>query len=562
MSHPNTKKKTSSKPQTQRFSLYNSVANYFVLLVFILLPLFVNITVNGSFPFLHFENGYYSIRHQKFYLFIAMAAMAVIGEVLVLFTEGIAQTRDKYDLTSRDSLLKKISVTDWAALAFLVVCAVSTLFSANKEMAFFGECKGHGRNNGLLLMLAYVLVYFVVSRAFRYREHIFVALAVTASVVYLIAVLNCFNIDPLNMFVNFKNDETVSRDFLTTIGNKNMFATYICVTLPVAAGMAVFTQKLACRIVYLITAGLGTMAMIVCDSDSAVLGTAAFIAVLLVAHVRYIDRLKRLFLVFTVMLVSTKALSLIAQASGNNHKDLSAFPCQFMHAPVTYALLAIVALITAALYFLDAKKPGVTLPKAAPVALASVFGAVVLFVLGAMFYFTNIDTKTDLGSMERLLRFNEAWGTHRGVMWIDSMKVFGDSSLFEKLFGAGPEMFYYKFEPYFPDLYRFGDGSTDAAHNEYIQYLINVGILGLCAYLTFVGSALTRAFKAVKKQPQAIVFGAAVAAYLAQAVVNIALPIGTPLFIIFVALCENAARQAALSGGQTDNAPSAKEKTA
>lgn len=544
MSRPNTSKKAVSTPQTQRFSLYNSAANYFVLLIFILLPLFVNITVNGSFPFLHFENGYYGIRHQKYYLFIALAAFAAVGEVLVLFTEGIAQTRDKYDLTSRDKIMKKISVTDWAVLALLVVCAISTVFSANREMSFFGEYKGHGRNNGLLLMLMYVLGYFIVSRAFRFREHIFIALSVTASAVYLLAVLNCFNIDPLGMFVKMKGDEVVMRDFLTTIGNKNMFSTYICVTLPAAAGLAVYTEKLACRAVYLVTVALGSIAMIVCDSDSAVLGTAAFAAVLLIAHVRFISRLKRLFLVFTIMLASSKALYLISQATGNSHKELSALPYKMMLSPVTYALLVIVAVITAALYLLDAKKPGATLPKAVPVALAAVFAAGVAAVLGAVIYFTNVDTKTDLGSMERLLRFNEAWGTHRGVMWIDSIKVFGDSSIFEKLFGAGPEMFYYKFEPYFKDLYRFGDGSTDAAHNEYIQYLINIGILGLSAYLTFVGSALYRAFKAIKKQPQAIVFIAAVSAYLAQAVVNIALPIGTPLFMVFVALCENAARQA------------------
>ena len=73
---------------------------------------------------------------------------------------------------------------------------------------------------------------------------------------------------------------------------------------------------------------------------------------------------------------------------------------------------------------------------------------------------------------------------------------------------------------------------------------MNIGIVGLTAYLAFTLGALVRAFKAAKREPIALVFAAAVVAYLAQAVVNIALPIGTPLFIIFVSLCEAVSRRA------------------
>ena len=129
-------------------------------------------------------------------------------------------------------------------------------------------------------------------------------------------------------------------------------------------------------------------------------------------------------------------------------------------------------------------------------------------------------------------------------MWNKSLEAFGGFNVFNKLFGTGPETLFYTFSPYFGELAeRFGDGSTDAAHNEYINYLLNIGIFGLLSYLTFVGSALAGAFRAAKKNPIALVFASAVVAYLAQAVVNIALPIATPLFIVFVSLCETAKRQ-------------------
>lgn len=543
----NAKKQDKSVPPHQGFSLGNVLVNYFILVMFVLFPVFVNLTINEIFPFIHFDRGYYGIRHQKYSLFMIIAAITVVAEILLLLTEGGQKIRKKYNLTDRKSIIDKLSFTDWSALAFLLTAAISTIFSSYKEMALFGEItvgnNTHGRNNGLLLFLVYVLVYFAVSRAYRFREHIFAAFAVTSSFVCLIAVLNTFYIDPLNMFELFKEDEKVFNDFLTTIGNKNMFATYLCIALPSAFTMSVCTKKLACRIIYLVTIALCTAAMIVCDSDSAVLGTAAFLIALLVAYSRDFSKLKKYFLGLTVMLAAAKVMSFIVTASGGNHKDLSAIPCKIMQSGSTYIALAFAALVTLALFILDLKKPGILLPKAVPVVIISLVAAAVVSVLGAIIYFSAVDTKTDLGSLERVLRFNNAWGTHRGVMWIDSMKIFGDNSIFEKLFGSGPESFYFKFQPYFPDLYEFGDGSTDAAHNEYIQYLINLGILGLASYLAFTGGALTRAIKAVKNNPVALVYCAVVISYMAQAFVNIALPIGTPLFIIFVAMCENAARQ-------------------
>ena len=107
--------------------------------------------------------------------------------------------------------------------------------------------------------------------------------------------------------------------------------------------------------------------------------------------------------------------------------------------------------------------------------------------------------------------------------------------------GCLPDAF--AFEPYFSQLQEYGNSSTDAAHNEYINYLITIGLVGTISYLVFTGSALVRGFKASKKYPVALACAGAVVCYLAQATVNIALPIATPLFFLFVAMCEGCARQ-------------------
>ena len=547
MSNPK-KKKTNVKalkPVSERYTLTNMICNFFLIVVFTLFPLFVNTTFTENFPFVSFSDGYIAIRHQKYYFFLVITGMAVIAEILLLLTRS-SQSAKEAD-PKKQSLYKSLSFTDWAVLAFVFSCAVSTVFSPYIDMAVNGEITigdaTYGRNNGLILMLFYAAVYFLVTRCFKFKEYVFVAMAGVSGFIYLLAVLNGFYIDPLDMFSKFVNEKKIYNNFMTTIGNKNMFSSYICVTLPLVVSMFVYTKKLWRRFLYLGVTVLGAMAVVICDSDSVVLGIGAFALVFIVAYSRCPVKLRKLMLALTVMLISVKLLWLITLINGNDYKELSAIPFKLMTSNAAFIAIGVMAVITAALYYATLTGKVTRFPKAVPIVLTVLFGLAVLFGLGVIIYFTAFDTKTKLGELERTLRYSDRWGTHRGFMWNKAIEAFGGFNFFQKLFGTGPDTFFYTFSPYFGELYnRFGDGSTDAAHNEYINYLLNLGIVGLTSYLAFTGSALVRAFKAAKKNPLVLVFTSAVVAYMAQAVVNIALPIATPLFVICVALCEAIAR--------------------
>ncbi len=547
MSNSQKTKRRNIKPASERYTLTHFIANCFLTVMFAVFPLFVNLTFDASFPFLHFDSGYYSIRHQKYFFFLIVTAAALIAEVLLLMTKSTNGQKDKNPKNKSEIL--RMTFTDWAVISFVLACAVSTVFSAHIEMAFFGEVNiagySHGRNNGMLLMLFYAAVYFFLTRCWRYREKMFVALAVSSGVVYLLAVLNGFYIDPLNMFTFFITDENVYNNFLTTIGNKNMFASHICVTLPVIITMLIHTEKKGFKAVYFVSAILGALASVASDSDSVVLGMGVFAAVYLVVYFRDLKKLRQFLLIMTSMLLAVRLEGVFAALGGNNYKELSAIPYKLMTSDFTFIIVGVLAVLTLAAYLISIKRPGLILPRAAQFALGGVLGLAALGGIGTVIYFSAIDTTTDLGNLERTLRFSDAWGTHRGFMWNKAFEAFGNYNFFDRLFGKGPENFYFTFSPYFNELYdRFGDSSTDAAHNEYINYLMNIGIVGLGTYLAFTGSALIRAFKAAARNPVSIVFASAVIAYMAQAFVNISLPIATPLFIIFVSLCEAAARQA------------------
>ena len=528
----NTKYRNNSKnPPTKienKYSIRNAIVNYYLVLMFSVFPLFAT-------------DGYFNIRHDKYNLFLGLTGIMLIAVFLITLYMSFDTQKEK---SPNDVWYKQLSVTDWSMIAFLGVCVISTLFSDSPSDAIFGTM---GRNNGLLLMALYVGAYFAVSRFFYEFEYIFLVFAGVSSAVYLLAVLNSIHIDPLGMFTAFYEDpeayaETI-KDFTSTIGNKNLMSSYICVSLPVFITMSVHTQKLLYRALYLTASALGFMSLMSADSDSGILGMAVVSVVLLIWYSKRISHLKRYFLNITIMLASAKLLRFIYFLADDNTKGIDRFQEIFVYSNTGYILIIAFAIITAVLWFVDYKKPDIVFSNAVPFVVGAIVALGFIGVISIIVYFSCFNTTAELGSWSRLLRFNDSWGTHRGFMWIRSLWIFNDASLFEKLFGVGPDMFYNAFKPYFADLMRYGDSSTNAAHNEYLNYLVTVGLLGLGAYLVTIGSSIRNAVKSFSKNPLAIVFISAVICYSAQAIVNIAQPITTPLLILFIALTEAVSRK-------------------
>ena len=514
----------------EKYTVTQTLVNYYLVLMFTVFPLF-------------FTNEYFNIRHDKYGLFLGLSLVLLIAEgALIAYVRlsPAANTSASYAGANQNQVrYRQLSFPDLAMLALLLFCFISTLLSDHPYDAVFGTA---GRNNGLLLIAVYVGIYFLITRCLYYKEYIFIALAAVSSVVFLLAVLNCFYVDPLGMFEHLTDEQTIT-DFTSTIGNKNLMSSFICITLPVLMALSVLTKVNGLRVLYLFASGLGFAALMTSDSDSGILGLGVFAVIYFIWFVRNISRLKNYFLTLTVMLAFAKLLRLFSYLMNDNSKGMDQFQEIFVYSDTGYILLAVCAVIAAALYLLDFKKPDILLSKAVPFIIGAIVLLGVAGVVGAIIYFSAIDTTTELGSLERLLRFNDSWGTHRGYMWIRSMWIFGDESFVKKLFGTGPDNFYYAFSPYFTGLMEYGDSSTNAAHNEYINYLITIGVAGLASYLALVGGVITRAVKAAKKNPLVIISVAAVICYSVQAVVNIAQPITTPLFIIFLALTEAFSRK-------------------
>lgn len=516
--------------EKKHYTVANSLVNYYLAIMFSFFPLFLT-------------DKYSHARRDKLWFYLIATGILIVSVGICMFISRAESAR----LGMKKPLILPLSVTDIFMLFFIGLAAVSTVFSVYPTDAFFGTA---GRNNGLLLMLMYTLMYFIITRNYVRKDYVFVIYLVFSSVVALLAVLNFFNIDPVGLLDGY--DESTVANFGSTIGNKNIIATFMCIFLPIAVMLFVVSEKMILRIVSGAAIIFAYTGLLCADSTSDILGLLVILPLMAIFSARSILYLRRYLLALTILFLSGKLLLLFATLIGNDSKGFEFMQEFLIYHPLTYVPIAVCGIAYLVMLVLS-RNGALRYPaKAVQAVLIALFligtvGALSLFV-----YFSFFDRTTDLGEFAKLLRFDDYWGTHRGFMWRVSFEEYGNFGLFGKLFGSGPDTVYYVLTPHFAELSaRFNNTSTDCVHNEFINYLLSQGALGLTAYLGVMISAVVRSLKTAKRDPMALVFISTVLCYLAQSVVNLYNPIVTPLLFIFLSLseatCRNSTSQQSLS---------------
>lgn len=508
----------------QIYSMNNFLVSCYLLIMFIFFELFIT-------------NGYYSVRTDKYWFFIVLTCTLAVGVTIVSISTNFSKSDDAPKLQTP---FFKLSVTDYAFLAFLIFAYITTLFSDYISDSITGNA---GRNNGLILLSMYLVAYFIVSRFYYYKEYVLVSFIVGGYLVSALAIVNFYYFDPLGIFTNL--EPWYKNNFGSTIGNKNYIAIYMCIFLAVALMMFVIYNKRYIKIMCGVAIVLAYLGLLTAGSNSGYIGLFAMLFAMMAVCARKIQRLCRLMLGVTIMFASGLILRFVSVLLPKN-KGYESIGEELIYGTSVFYIIAVLVVITIVLYLIRNTDFATThWPKNT---LTTVVVLITLGIIGVfaylMYYYTFVDTTTDLGELNRLLRFDERWGTHRGVMWIGGMEEYLKFDIFDKLFGSGCDTFYHVYEPHFGELYLYGgDTDTNCAHNEYLNYLVTQGLLGLLSYLTIIVTTIYRAFKNSKDNPLVLVFVMPVIAYCAQAVVNIYQPVNTPFLILFIALCEALSRK-------------------
>ncbi len=514
--------KTVSEETTNKYTVANSLTNYYLAIMFSFFPLFLS-------------EAYAHARMDKYWFYLIATTVLVVSVGLCMLLSRSEAKRSG----EQSKLILPLSVTDIFMLCYLGMAVFSTLLSDYKEDSFLGT---GGRNNGLLLLMMYLLMYFVITRNYVQKDYVLIIYLVTSSLIALLTVLNFFYIDPLGMLDGY--DEATVVDFGSTLGNKNIIAAFMCIFLPVAVMLFVVGKAKATRIVAGVAIIFAYAGVLCADSTSDILGMMVILPVMAIFCAKSFDYLKRYLLALTILFLSGKLLQLFATIIGGHDKGFEFIQEFLIFHPAMFAPIVLCGLGYLLMALIGRKGEPRYPAKAIQITLTVLFSCGIIAALGLFINFSFIDTQTDIGSFEKLLRFDDYWGTHRGFMWRVGFEEFAKFNPLRILFGTGPDTAYYVFEPHFAELLeRFGDATTDCAHNEYINYLLTQGALGLLTYLGVMISAIVRAVRTAKRDPYAMVFIAPVICYLAQSTVNLYNPIVTPTMFIFLSLAEAMSRR-------------------
>ena len=166
------------------------------------------------------------------------------------------------------------------------------------------------------------------------------------------------------------------------------------------------------------------------------------------------------------------------------------------------------------------------------------FLSVGIILTGFVLYDVNVcGNAGNYGGLAQYLTINDDWGTHRWYIWRIGMESYGKFPFKQKIFGAGPDTYgAVVMENHYDEMVmRYGE-FFDSAHNEYLQYLVTVGLAGLAAYLALLVTSIRKMIRLSGKRPYVMAIAFAVICYAAQASVNISVPIVTPVMLMLLAM--------------------------
>ncbi len=542
MTNEQQKKRAAGNAGTQIRNLFGHMTGS-VMTLYILFYLCI-------FPLL-LHDKYYDILAFRFKLFwiptlVVSICFLIMGMVYLLADKiynGGALFRELREQLHLVQLRKQLTATDRWFFVLILLMGISVLLADYQYEALWGSL---GRSNGLVLWLMFFAAYIMVTRFYHFRRGHLYAYLFAACLPELWGITDFFE---LNLF-GLLNDvnEQYRYTFVSSVGNINTYTNMVSLHLAASVSLFVVSDDRREQLLSGIAMIISAFAIIMGISDNAILAAAALFAFLPLAAWRSGGQLLRYFIALSAFAsaVLLSGLSALGRETIANWGGGSVL-ISLGQTAAFGGICLLLWLFMLGLYVFLRRKQKMEDVGASPASAPEeertlrrlrrgwLFLLIVSILLViAVLIDANSGRHAALWApLENLLVFNDSWGTGRGLNWRLAMEYFtGDAGLLKQLIGYGPDTYYIITMDRYKNLMReAGYGIFDAAHNEYIDYITTIGILGTLAYLgTFISGIRKLLRKPVNPYAAACAFS--VIAYGAQAFVNISVPITTPILML------------------------------
>ena len=516
----------------------------------------------------------------KTYRNITLVKMTAFGAIVGIFTVILVFTtiffsdelhkESTLKIKTRPGLFRADTLFDAALLGFIALALVSSIFAAPYDKAVYGQSAswltafaGQGnRNNGFIIQATYAMMFFVISKLLKPKAHDALIFVWGGLIFAVLCQLHLFGVDLYGVGKSvgekyagpFLSKKT---EFMGPIGNVNLASYFLTAACVLAAGL--YINKVApkfdkynittiCSFAFLLWAELNI------NTDAGLVGLAAGFAIMIPVLAGSVAHVRRMMTVFSAagltMAFDKFLIDFLINGKSFGGSGKAGLAVGFVCA---LAALVIWLLMERRGVSIAAKKLRISAAVLLIVAVAGVLAAAYVSVapevdpVNGEIQTTFASPKsggnplTELGHMLHG-RFDDTYGHNRLFTWKRTLSVVKKQPLIRTIIGSGPDSFTGAFASYYGAESKvfFKGKRLDKAHNEFLDILINQGILGLIAYLAFFGLLIWSAFRTLGRKNSggaAPALGVAVIAFLAHAFFGYQLPIQSPIMWVMVALC-------------------------
>jgi len=502
------------------------------------------------FP-LYAPDRYFDLGAHKFQFFFKCSLWCLLPAAVLFVLQAVgclAQVR-RLDMRQfeRQSSVKerKLSGTDLAFLAYLAVLAGSFVSSDYRQQAWIGA---EGWYMGFRTQLLLAAAWFCVSRAKLWTKVLLAGHFTGSAAAALLGILHRFGADPLRMYEGIS--EKYYLEFLSTLGQATWFSSYLCTVLVIGAACFFLEQNGRKRFFYGIYCAVMFGAVVTQNSDSAFLAMAVLAAGLFwicCFHTAWMERFLEFLLLMLGSFKVIGILQLLLPAQAMQLGALSVFMTQSME--TWYLLLAVSVIYTLFQAYKGRIGTGAARRIGRVLFGTTAAAAGISVVGGVLFIICNTAGVLPVQNSNSYLLFDDAWGNYRGVIWKVSGKMFAKMDIWQKLTGAGPDCYWPQCEANTGlreqiAVYFGWDQVLTNAHNEFLNVLICLGVLGLLAYAAYLVTAFVRFLKGALtwKEPVLLAGCLVILTYCSHNLFCYQQVCCTPFLILILAIAENRRR--------------------
>ena len=501
---------------------------------------------------------YYDILQTKFYTVVILTVLMILALIVISgFGGGFKNFFDKLHSKGFSTWFKEeFDIWDICITVFMVMTVLSTLFAGQFiRQAVTGE---NGRYSGLFLISLYVAIYFILSRLFSFSKVYFTVFLAISIPICLFGYTDYFNMDILQFKENI--DAAQWPIFTSTIGNINTYTAVLAFYIAISGTLFITSpldngknngESVGKLIFYYLIMLMNFIALAMGTSDNGYLTLAAFFGLMPFVAFRSMEGVRRFVLTIFTYLLGIRIIKLINTVYSDKVLGISGlydFISDFKYLDLVIVLLLIAVI---AMYFVAYKnKKNAKDNEALLKTLRYIWlGIIVIVFLGLIFLGVKINSNVaeasaKYGSLANYFVFNDSWGTFRGYIWRAAIEEYMKFPLLHKIVGSGPDTFGIYISLLRNEEMQSVTGQIfDATHNEYIQFLFTLGPIATVAYIL---GLIIPSVKALRTKvtdlrdscelPYLYASAIAVICYATQAVVNLNLPVVTPLLWIFFGL--------------------------